>query len=478
MHQVQLGSCDVAIIGGGIAGMVSAVKASQHGLNVIVLERSEQAQYVCNSRMTSGIFHCALKSVTSPTTELAQKITEVTQGQADPMQLQAIADDALKAVRWLQEQGMRFIKGSLPYYDFTLAPPTVNPLNEGWQGRGGDVLLRTLESSLNKRVGQVLRGKCAKELFLEDGICVGVSGFDLQGRAWSLNAKKTIIADGGFQTNLELLKGAISPAPEKVFQRNSRTGMGDGLKMAVNAGAALSELNGFYGHILSVDAFHNDQLWPHLWLDFVAAAGLLINTQGSRFTDEGRGGVSMANSIAREENPLGTWVIADQIIWQERGTINVQAPNPRLIDAGATVHRANELKELSALTQIPWDTLENTILTYNSAVESNRLNTLLPIRTDFQYKAYAILKPPFYAIPVCAGITYTMGGISIDGHARVLNQQKNPIEGLYAVGATTGGLEGGPSVGYVGGLIKSTVMGLRAADFIAVLLEKNLKGCT
>jgi len=62
-----------------------------------------------------------------------------------------------------------------------------------------------------------------------------------------------------------------------------------------------------------------------------------------------------------------------------------------------------------------------------------------------------------------------MGGIVIDGQARVLDVQDRPIAGLYAAGATTGGLEGGPpggAIGYVGGLIKSSVMGLRAADGI------------
>ena len=62
-----------------------------------------------------------------------------------------------------------------------------------------------------------------------------------------------------------------------------------------------------------------------------------------------------------------------------------------------------------------------------------------------------------------------MGGILIDGQARVLGKHRQPIVGLYAAGATTGGLEGGPvgsAVGYIGGLIKSSVMGLRAADDI------------
>ena len=66
-----------------------------------------------------------------------------------------------------------------------------------------------------------------------------------------------------------------------------------------------------------------------------------------------------------------------------------------------------------------------------------------------------------------------MGGILIDGQARVLDKNRQPIVGLYAAGATTGGPEGGPvgsAVGYIGGLIKSSVMGLRAAEDINKVL--------
>jgi fumarate reductase flavoprotein subunit len=78
-----------------------------------------------------------------------------------------------------------------------------------------------------------------------------------------------------------------------------------------------------------------------------------------------------------------------------------------------------------------------------------------------------IASAPFHAIPVIAGITYTMGGILIDGEARVLRTDGLVIEGLYAAGSTTGGLEGGPPVGYLGGLAKAGVQGLIAAESIA-----------
>jgi fumarate reductase flavoprotein subunit len=69
-------------------------------------------------------------------------------------------------------------------------------------------------------------------------------------------------------------------------------------------------------------------------------------------------------------------------------------------------------------------------------------------------------------MPICAAITNTMGGIVVDGDARVLDLNDKPIMGLYAAGSTVGGLDGGPHAGYVGGLIKATI-GLRAAETIS-----------
>ena len=77
------------------------------------------------------------------------------------------------------------------------------------------------------------------------------------------------------------------------------------------------------------------------------------------------------------------------------------------------------------------------------------------------------MRAPFRAIRLAAGITYTMGGIAIDGSSRVLDRSGHPIEGLFAAGATTGGLEGGATVGYVGGLVKSAVSGFLAGQTVA-----------
>jgi fumarate reductase flavoprotein subunit len=165
--------------------------------------------------------------------------------------------------------------------------------------------------------------------------------------------------------------------------------------------------------------------------------------------------------------------IIDSTIWNGPGRGGVIAPNPTLKDKGGTVHQAQTLTELARLCHIPADNLTQTIENYNQALSTNVLNTLKPSRTETRAKAYSIQNPPYMAIPICSGITNTMGGLVIDGHACVLTSEEKPIPGLYAAGATTGGLEGGATAHYVGGLIKASVFALLAAEHSASFQNKT-----
>ena len=65
-------------------------------------------------------------------------------------------------------------------------------------------------------------------------------------------------------------------------------------------------------------------------------------------------------------------------------------------------------------------------------------------------------------------------GIAIDADARVRRAAGGVIPGLYAAGATTGGIEGGPAIGYTGGLSKAAVFGFRAAQHAAGYVKDSL----
>uniref|UniRef100_A0A8R1DGM9 FAD_binding_2 domain-containing protein n=1 Tax=Caenorhabditis japonica TaxID=281687 RepID=A0A8R1DGM9_CAEJA len=49
---------------------------------------------------------------------------------------------------------------------------------------------------------------------------------------------------------------------------------------------------------------------------------------------------------------------------------------------------------------------------------------------------------PIYAAIVTPAIHYTMGGLKIDENAQVLDEQDQPIPGLFAAGEVTGGVHG------------------------------------
>src|ERR1035437_9050162 len=87
--------------------------------------------------------------------------------------------------------------------------------------------------------------------------------------------------------------------------------------------------------------------------------------------------------------------------------------------------------------------------------------------------ALPVLHPPFYAMPLCSGITATMGGIAIDTDCRALRADGSFIPGLFAAGSTVAGLEGGKQMAYMGGLSKAFILGLLAAEGIA--RESNAK---
>lgn len=459
--------CDVVVVGGGMAGMVTAVRAAELGLRVQVLERSAEDRYLCNTRISGGIIHCAQTDIQSDPALLARKIMDVTSGTADAALATAVAGDGLRGARWLQQHGVKFIKGAEPYYSFIMAPPVILANTREWRGRGGDLMLRTLEAVLVRNGGCVKRGHRASRLMLSaQGQCQGIAGTHGTGE-FALRARHVVIADGGFQSDTARLKGPVSPAPDRIFQRNARSGLGDGLRMAIEAGASITDLHGFYGHVLSRDAFRNDNLWPYRWLDFVAAAGVVVDADGRRFCDEGLGGVHIANSIAALEDPLSVTVIADSAIWNTRGRHSLLPPNPMLKELGGTVHEDASLAALASRAGLPPQGLEETIRLYNDAVRDKALAGLVPGRSTHKFDPHPVARAPFYAFPVCAGITYTMGGIRIDANARVLTASGAPIPGLFAAGATTGGLEGGPLHGYVGGLVKSLVTGLRAAETMA-----------
>jgi fumarate reductase flavoprotein subunit len=459
---------DVVVVGAGLAGLTSANRALDLGLNVTVLEASSEKKYLCASRLSGGLFHVGYKSVMAPSGELFDNIRAATHGHVTPELAQAISGNAQRAIKWLQDVGVEFakIEPDQGWRDFVAAPlGFYDQSHFVWEDLGADVLLSKLENHFVSRGGRFFRNSRARELVMEGDSCRGVT-VDHESESQTIHAVAVILADGGFQGNQDLLREFVTPNPENLKLRGPSAGQGDGIRMARKVGASLIGMPFFYGHVLSADCLHNDRLCPFPFVDFLAAAGMLVDSDAKRFVDESKAGVFMANALTRHGSGLAT-VVFDDAIWESAGKEFFCPPNPNLVDAGGTLYRADTLEELAVLAGLPLKSLIETVRQRNQDVGFGMLGNISPERGALKYQGVSIGVPPFYAAPACACITHTTGGLIVDDKARVLRDGHTVIKGLLASGSTVGGLEGGPETGYIGGLIKSLVFGMLAAETIA-----------
>jgi fumarate reductase flavoprotein subunit len=460
---------DVVVLGGGIAGLVAAARASELGLNVTVLERGTTTDYPCNARWSGGVFHIAYNDITGSRDELRQIIERDTAGRGDSAQAETLVANGTRFISWLRENDTTFVSTSVNWQQFILEPMRDMRAGLDWQARGPDQLMQRLTGKIERNGGSVLLGARGRELVMTDGRCAGIRA-EVGGKQRTFLASAAVVlADGGFQGNIELLGSYIAPKPELIKQRGAANGTGDALLMASAVGAELAGMDRFYGHLLSRDALNNDSIWPYPEVDALASAGILVNRNAERFTDEGQGGIAITNALARTADPLGATIVFDAAIWEGPGRSARIPANPTLEAAGGTVLRADTITELAEKAGLPASQLEASIAAYNEALQTGTLARLEPPRTATKHEPMPIIKAPYHAMPVCAGITYTMGGIRIDGQSRVLTPAGTAIVGLYAAGSATGGLEGDGDgiVSYVGGLAKAGIQGLIAAESIA-----------
>jgi succinate dehydrogenase/fumarate reductase flavoprotein subunit len=120
---------------------------------------------------------------------------------------------------------------------------------------------------------------------------------------------------------------------------------------------------------------------------------------------------------------------------------------------------ADEMRELGVYGEGVLATLRE----FNAAAEAGQAAHLRIPRRD---KANPVVKPPFYALCVTPGVTFTLGGLRIDTDARVLDRRGLPIDSLYAAGADGGGVY---NEQYGGSLCLGLVFGRRAGQHAAAL---------
>ena len=174
----------------------------------------------------------------------------------------------------------------------------------------------------------------------------------------------------------------------------------------------------------------------------------------------------MANELARSSDVTGATLIFDHATWEsarddaQDSNLKTPAPNPWLSDNDGELYCHKSIEGLAEVIGINGENLAATLEQYNRALQSN-VSSLLAVPRTGKAKP---LRAPFYGLRVVPGITFTMGGVLVNGRCEVLNGQKMTIPGLYAAGDAIGGLMGGCRGGYTGGLTQAVVTGMLAGE--------------
>jgi fumarate reductase flavoprotein subunit len=442
---------DVAVVGGGLAGWIAAVRAQELGAQVTLIERSARGPGWGNSIISGGVMHAALGSPYLLAGALLEKIESATDGTTDPAVARAWSEGAADTLEWIKTHGGDLIiDGPAAHRFAVLAPPRKGEPGLKFAQTGVYLFLTTLSREFVAGGGRLLQPARARGLR-----SIGLDHWELDVEAAGghvrVLSKTVVLADGGFQANPALLRQFIGT--DKVKRRAAGTSTGDALRMGQSVGVALVQMSGFYGHLLVRQALKDARFWPYPILDGLSKVGIVVDATGHRFVDETYAGVSTANAIARSVSPDGCWLLIDEAIWEKEGRIGSTPPNPYLVDEHAGPLRANTRGKLAKMMGVDPVALE---LSVHQA------------RTDPDHAAPPRAKPvifghgPFLAFPLIAGVSFMLGGLRVDGHARVLDESGSQISGLYAAGGAMGGLHGGPHDGYVGGLLEAAVFGLLA----------------
>ena len=311
---------------------------------------------------------------------------------------------------------------------------------EAWGGGPGLVDGLT---AIAERMGVTLRyGARAQALELAGG---RVNGVRVQGE--TVAAAAVVLACGGFEANAAWRTRYLGAGWELAKVRGTRFNTGDGIRMALNVGAASR------GHWSGCHAVAWDQHAPDFgdlsvgdnFQKHSYPLGVMLNAEGRRFVDEGADFrnytyAKYGREVLRQTGQFA-WQVFDAKVapllrdeYRIKQVTKVTADSlPALVGKleGVDAERALEtLAEFNAAVQTatPFDP---------TGLDGRAALGISPPKSNW---ANALDTPPFIAYGVTCGITFTFGGLHVDAEARVIGEDGVPVPGLFGAGELVGGL--------------------------------------
>ncbi len=484
---------DVIVVGGGNAAMCAALSANEHGAKVLVLERAPEEKRGGNSAFTGGGFRMVhhgaediQKIVPDLTpdeiarTDFGEYSTEtylddlfrITQYNIDPQLAEVIVQNSTDTVQWLRGRGVRFVP------NYGRQAYNVNGRFKFFGGvviyaNGGGVGLVEAQYASAAKLGiEVRYGARVVSLIRGDDGIEGVRVIT-KGKERPVLGRSVVLASGGFEANREWRTRYLGPGWDLAKVRGTRYNTGDGIQMALTAGAqSYGQWSGCHSVSWERNASEfGDVDGHHTGYRHSYPFSIMVNAHGRRFLDEGADfrnyTYAKYGRIVLEQPGNYAWQVFDAQVahllrdeYKLRGATKVKADTlEELVDRMQDVHPANFLEEVRNYNaSIKRD------VSFDPNVKDGRSTVGLAInKTNW---ANTIEKAPFEAYSVGCGITFTFGGLKIDESTRVLDIEDTPLPGLYAAGELVGGLyyfNYPGSTGLMAGAVFGRIAGREAA---------------
>jgi tricarballylate dehydrogenase len=454
---------DVVVVGGGIAGLSTALSAQEAGASVVLVEKAPRPERGGNTRFADAQMrfpHEADEYAPRDYSveDMYRDLMRISQGRANPDLIRTLCENARETAEWLTAMGLEWEQGYPHTAGYRRSPAS------GGQGMV-DLLFRRLEG-----LGVAASYEtAARDLILDSegnvrGVrCMGPDGIvDLEATGG------VVLACGGFQANVEMRVRYLGRFADSLILRGSRYNTGDGLNMAIAAGAQPAGQWGDY-HSAVLDA-RSPKIECGVTALYNYQMGIFVDREGKRFLDEGEDFrdhtyVKFSKYIVEQAGGQA-WCLFDQQAYQREEFARAWRPVGPPFEAAT-------LKEMAGIMDVPAEHLMDTVAAFNAAVQpgdydldrldGKRTVGITPPKSNW---ALPLTEPPYVAIPVTGGITFTFGGLKCDTSARVIDTRGQVMAGLYAAGEPMGEIfyynyPGASSV--IRGAVYGRIAGARAA---------------
>ncbi|ODU05816.1 MAG: fumarate reductase [Pseudonocardia sp. SCN 72-86] len=444
---------DLVVAGAG-GGLAAALRGAELGLDVLVVEASEQFRRGNNTSMSTAMIpgagsrFQAEAGIEDSARRFHDDIMAKTKGSADAFLAATLATVSAPLVEWLHD----YVELPIELVTDFQYPGHSRLRCHTIPGRHGSGLLDFLVQRVREddRIDLLTPARLVDVRTGDNGVTAAVVE-DPSGRREEIPAPAVLLATNGFGADPELVRRYLPEIADAVYH-GSETSRGDALAIGGRLDAATAFLDAYQGHGALAARGATLVGWATVML-----GGIIVDTDGHRFGDETTGYSEYAATIATRPGATA-WIVLDKHI---HDACLVFTDFRQTVDSGALVW-ADTATELARRIDVPAEYLVEEVEAHARAASTDE-----PDR--FGRTTARELNGPLAAVRVVPALFHTQGGLVVDEHARVLTRAGSAIEGLYAAGGAAAGISGHGAAGYLAGngLLPALGLSYLAAEHIA-----------